>query len=458
MTQEEEQDFFDLAQKFEDEVSQLDLNNLDDNINFFTITKMLKLETKHSAFLAWLLDSDNEHTLGNAVVKKLFEKFYEFNNKQLFNYDGLIVADNTLTAGDVNGLQVNFSSNFVMQESDLLSLADSEPIEVETEVLTLRKKYIDILIKIPSTNTIVVIENKIDSTVHDDQLKEYQYEIFNNQQYANFKNIILLYLTPNGDDPRNKDRSFNKLWCKISYNEIRAIVEELLDELTNSNCKYNNISKQNKKDLIKILKDYMDMLDKNILSKSPKVLEKCYNWLNGTAPGDKCVAQIYQLLKAYEELPSVKSVRDYACEQLHGIIPAGCSAVTIFTVDEIENFYKKYNGNYDYYACYICCDTGGESKATGNIKIWINCRPALGGVALSKLEQFIKDKNIDISFTSTDGTIQIFKHGKTPLVTKKQRSKKLDDLKNDPQSTLNSGLKDFKDNILLPFLDILSKL
>lgn len=446
MTQ-EEQDFFDLAQKFEDEVSQLDLNNLDDKINFFTITKMLKLETKHSAFLAWLLDSDNEHKLGNAVVKKLFEKFYEFNNKQIFNYDGLIVADNTLTASDVNGLQVNINSYSAMQESDLLKLADGEQVEVETEVLTMRKKYIDILIKIPLTNTIVVIENKIGSTVHDDQLKEYQYEIFNNQQYANFKNIILLYLTPNGDDPRNKDRSFNKLWCKISYNEIRAIVEELLDELINSNCKYNNISKQNKKDLIKILKDYMDMLDKNILSKK-EVLQKCYELLYGKST---VVKPVYDILKAYEELPSKQNVRDYVVEKLGGYIPQGCNAVTICTVKEIEDYYKRKNsGVYDYYGCYICCESAG---ATSEIKIWINYKPVnSGSVVHNQLS------NVAGLQLGKDSAVKINGKSRVVLVTSKERYKKLDDLINDSQSTLNSGLKDFKDNILKPFLDILINL
>ena len=45
-------------------------------INFFSATKMLTLETKHSAFFAWLLDSKNEHCLRNSVLKKLLVKLF----------------------------------------------------------------------------------------------------------------------------------------------------------------------------------------------------------------------------------------------------------------------------------------------------------------------------------------------------------------------------------------------
>ena len=108
MTEKELQDYLDA---FKTAVENADLTN-SNKINFFSATKMLTLETKHSAFLAWLLDPSLEHCLKSAVLEKLLTRLYNYqtvgdkktanpkNNMDIFNNEKLIKSNELLLRND----------------------------------------------------------------------------------------------------------------------------------------------------------------------------------------------------------------------------------------------------------------------------------------------------------------------------------------------------------------------
>lgn len=442
MTQEEE--FVKLVDNFKNVLAKVKLNKGGEKINFFTITKMLSLETKHSAFLAWLLDSGNEHAFGNLIIIHVLKELCKFNGNTLYNYGGLIVP-NTLASNDASNLPgIDTTNYYKMAEKDLLVIAGSTPVDVETETRTKTGKRMDILIKIPNENTLIVIENKIDSTVHDDQLKEYQKEIYTNSRYYPFVNKFFIYLTKNGEKPYNKDGSINNIWFRLSYNEIVKVIEWVIMELKNKSSILNiGRSSNERNSLIKILEDYKAMVDKNILNNNPTALKTCYELLN-----NKDIKIVYDILKEYETFPSNENVRDFVVEHLNNcFVPKNCKSKVICTVRGIEDFFVKHKGEYDRYkVCYLCCQANG---AEDDIKIWINYQPKESS---DKINLFLKINGV--ALPPIDGTLKINGKDSIILVSKNERGKKLEDLK----GVIKQRLDIFDQDILMPFLDILSKL
>lgn len=122
----------------------LDIDCLDalrpwtDRFNIFDVLKISSAEIRHSNMLAWLLDPNENHGYGDKILAGLFQKVV--NNDSAGKYD---VCS--------------------------LLLMDLDEFEVAREW-----KNIDILLTSNKEKTVIVIENKIWSGEHDDQLKRYR--------------------------------------------------------------------------------------------------------------------------------------------------------------------------------------------------------------------------------------------------------------------------------------------
>lgn len=141
--------------------------------NIFQILRISKKEIRHSNFLAWLLNPNSNHGLGNIVLRSFLNEL----NIENINLDN---------------------------------------VEIRREW-----KFIDLLIILD--DFVVCIENKIFSNEHSDQLKRYKNII--EKEFTNKKRIFV-YLTPFGISSEQESDSY----VPISYQLIIEILEDIDDK------------------------------------------------------------------------------------------------------------------------------------------------------------------------------------------------------------------------------------
>ncbi|MGN0807240.1 MAG: PD-(D/E)XK nuclease family protein [Candidatus Coproplasma sp.] len=359
MTEKELQDCLDA---FKNAVKKLDLTN-SKKINFFSATKMLTLETKHSAFLAWLLDPSLEHCLKSAVLEKLLSKLYDYKTvgdkktvKPKSNYE--VLKDNK---------QGRHKS--IVSKQDLLKICSSSTIEVDTEHYTENNKRIDILLRITDSSnnkrTVIVIENKIDSTVHDNQILEYQNYIYDSNKFLPYERKIFIYLTKFGELPYNNggNGGYNEEWCVFDYSKIVEIIVEIIGEL---NLDLYIISQSERSKLIHILEDYKNMVDTSILQNSSVARDQCEECLN-----DAKVRAAFDYLTAYTKIYTPAQISNYVCQRLGGKTTRKKS--TWFYLDSFKEYFERKGEKYSIYKLRCVCQcSGGTKKQDSKIVIFVD--------------------------------------------------------------------------------------
>ncbi len=161
------------------------LENLLDQFNLFEAIGMVHQELRHSDFLAFLLNPAQNHGLDDVFAKRLLQK-------------ALVSAGNP---------QLPISPI----DLDIWSL---DELEVRREW-----QNIDILLLDELHQLAVIIENKVTSREHSEQLQRYRQSI--EHQYPGWR-IISLFLTPQGNLPTDAS------YLSISYDLICQLVEQLL--------------------------------------------------------------------------------------------------------------------------------------------------------------------------------------------------------------------------------------
>jgi len=144
-----------------------DLEELERLVSPFNIFEVLGAtwhELRHSRFLAFMLDPRGSHGLGDAFLRRFLL--------------------HTLKQVEPDARPISLVD---------IDVADFAEVEVRREW-----RSIDILVLIPSLRLAVVIENKIYSSEHDDQLARYMAEVENSRLGPLRAGI---YLTPAGDAP-----------------------------------------------------------------------------------------------------------------------------------------------------------------------------------------------------------------------------------------------------------------
>lgn len=163
------------------EFDQLEL--LNNEQTFFEIIGASKTEIRHSNFLAWLLNPDGSHGLGEAFLKRFIRE---------------IVADNrAIGVSEIEVEQLDFNNVKVLREWS----------------------NIDILIEFEEL--VFVIENKVLSKEHSNQLTRYR-EIAENE-FAS-KKCVYGFLTPTGDDAMEE----NETYVAIGYDKVVSIIERIV--------------------------------------------------------------------------------------------------------------------------------------------------------------------------------------------------------------------------------------
>ena len=190
--------------------------------NIFSILKMEDFEIRHSNFLAWLFDSDCNGDIGNCCLKMFL--------KELKN---------------ISDIFSNINLNMFFKNKNI----------VKREV-----KYKDILIESEEYKKVIVIENKIYSSEHSDQLNRYYNEVLQDEKYFNYDKYFV-YLTLSGEMPeREEDRN---IWVPFSYKQILEILQNLL------NKKRGKISSS----IQLLLQDYKEILEDKMEKSMNRIVE-----------------------------------------------------------------------------------------------------------------------------------------------------------------------------------------
>jgi len=182
-------------------VDELNLKSLDDllrdplfeelesganRFNIFEALGAVRQELRHSDFLAFLLDPQRPHRLGDLFAKRLLQS-------AIRNKDNSAIPFNSV-------------------ELDIWSLGE---LEVRREW-----QNIDILLRDERHQLLVPIENKVDTEEHSDQLRRY-WDAVSSSEPMSWKKIGL-YITPGGDPPSSTN------YLSVDYAQISDVLEGVL--------------------------------------------------------------------------------------------------------------------------------------------------------------------------------------------------------------------------------------
>lgn len=172
-------------------VNNSDLERLEDMVAGFNVFKILGIErseSRHSAFLAWLLDPNENHGLGDYFLRGFL----------------------WLVTANPKAHQIGSITPF---DVDRWALGDTM---VDTE-----RHRIDILLTNNEEKFVCVIENKLFAGEHGDQLTRYRKTV--EREYPTLTPLFVL-LTVDGESPNGDDDS--AYYIPISHAETANLIEK----------------------------------------------------------------------------------------------------------------------------------------------------------------------------------------------------------------------------------------
>ena len=209
---------------------------------------------------------------------------------------------------------------------DIETFLQADDITVETEkIINNPDSRIDIFIQSKKTETTIIIENKVFTSTHDDQLNRYEKEAA-----AFYGKKVFIYLTPNGDIPTDDNGKYQKNWCALSYEAVIKCLKE----------RTKNIPKtKNNAKLIFLLEDYIKMVDTNILRNNANVRAKCKEIR-------KKYAKALELLMNYTD--NVDEIYSFVFNWINENVPNIAKIyfyekALCFYTKPFEDFFAKYN-------------------------------------------------------------------------------------------------------------------
>ena len=149
-------------------------------LNIFDILKISKREIQHSNMLSWLINPNENHGLGDSVLKGFIQNSIEYFCDE-FDVFGALLMD-----------YYDFSIRREWRNIDILAVSHQEKI-------------------------VVCIENKIDSGEHDNQLSRYKKTV--EKEFPGYK-MMFIYLSPGRAEPSDSDN-----WYPMGYEDVLNIIE-----------------------------------------------------------------------------------------------------------------------------------------------------------------------------------------------------------------------------------------
>ena len=389
-------------------------------LNVFDMAGLTRQETKHSKFLTNLFNPKYKHKFGNEFINLFLERLYCYNtkpdkltpfpkqNKEILSQQN----GGGSTTPDDKQIQI-IQSLF----SNILNIKSEYYIN-GTKAATGGVRFIDILIE--SDQAVLIIENKIGTNAHTNQLDAYQ--TYANANY-NGKKKIYAFLSPSGLLPYDEGppKTYNEGWCVVDYGSIKNIIEEIIQNVKKD--KYGH-SKGLEKNKIKIiLEDYLEMISSEILRTNPDVLELAQDIAQS-------LMEEYQLIGDYLDTATLDKVRAYCSKSLG----AKDGKVSGFATQEIEDFFERYDGEdkYHFKLAKIVIQNVGGNKGIVGYEILIQLLKPQNGQWTKAQSKLLPDS------TGQDRAVM-----KVTLLPKEKVGCKFDDI----ISELDSNLQIFKNEL-----------
>lgn len=162
------------------------LEDIIDDFNVFSALDIVQSEARHSTFLAWLLNPDASHGLGDYFLSSFLKDVVSRPSRS---------AENELSIFDIDSWKFD-----------------------NAEVLT-EWRNIDIVIRSDVHKFICIVENKVQSKEHGDQLQRYRNTI--ESEYPNYRQLCV-FLTVEGDIPSDKK------YAPYTYSDLVKLIEGLV--------------------------------------------------------------------------------------------------------------------------------------------------------------------------------------------------------------------------------------
>jgi hypothetical protein len=223
-----------------------ELEELEDKLqefNIFEVLGMIKQEIKHSNFLSWLLNPKENQSIGDYLLKRLFKK-----------------------------------AAFIGQQN---GIGEVTPIDIDVWDLNQINVYrewnnIDLLLEDSLNQFVCVIENKVFSEEHSNQLSKYRDII--ESYYPNHKKMYILF-SPEGVIPQETGEA--DYYVPLSYKELDFLVEQLIntkhtvlsDEIVYLISHYSRLLRRHIMEDAELIK-----LAQRIYTKHKKALDIIYNY------------------------------------------------------------------------------------------------------------------------------------------------------------------------------------
>lgn len=207
----------------------LDIECLDEllpwtgKFNLFDVLKVSRTEIRHSNMLAWLMDPNENHGLGDAFLKGILQRIMENDLGGKYDVFKILLSD--------------MYSFFVYREW----------------------KNIDILLVSSEEKILMAIENKIGSHEHSNQLNRYR-EILETD-FIDYKRLYV-FLTPDGEEPSDAVN-----WDVLSYADVVELLEHLYEQ------------KELQPDVSMMIRNYIEVIRRDILEDRQliDICNKIYN-------------------------------------------------------------------------------------------------------------------------------------------------------------------------------------
>ena len=245
--------------------------------------------------------------------------------------------------------------------ADIEALGSAKDLQADTETRGEDdNKRIDILLISKQEQIVLIIENKVFSKTHDDQLKYYEQRY----QGSEWKKKVFVYLTPKGDIPQNEDGTEAVNWCAFDYAALHDVIEEFKNAVAvNAATSITELTGKLKNKFIYAMEDYMGNIDTEVLNKASGEANDVYAKLL-----DKYPDLVEGLVRYYNGAHSDK-VANYCRKKLNAEL-AGNSNFYFYT-EEMKKFFERHGeeiGN----KMRIVCQKGSTSGKKMDLWVELN--------------------------------------------------------------------------------------
>lgn len=229
-----------LLEKFICDSDLKDLEKRFDKFNIFDCLRLTRTEIRHSNFLAWLLDPNETHGLKDYFLKE-FLKIILINNKNVIN---------SINKKDIKVKKYNSDNNeTVIERYTVPSIFDIDYWDMQNTEILREHENIDLLIIDETNKFVFVIENKVDTCQHDNQLTKYRTYVDKQYPSEQYKKLYI-YLKPQREE-------VEKPYIYVNYSLIKAVLDELINE------KQDKISDE----IITSIKHYKHIIERDFMQK-----------------------------------------------------------------------------------------------------------------------------------------------------------------------------------------------